>query len=136
MKFQTFNCYYDFCGKSFSSKYNFVRHINSVHLEIKECQCETCGKLLSNKFILREHMNSHLKLKPIKCPYLGCNMAFSRATTLCLHTKTHSSNEVMIPNRKKPYDSRNDLIKLKDINNKRQLKQMNIHIPIHHLLIN
>lgn len=54
-------CYYEDCGHSYSSKYNLVRHINTMHLNIKKYFCQLCSKRFSSKQALTVHVKSHTK---------------------------------------------------------------------------
>ena len=56
-----FTCYYSRCSKSYRTKYNLRRHINSNHLKIKEFICVYCSKLFACKQNLTGHEKLHLK---------------------------------------------------------------------------
>ena len=134
MKDLEFCCYYEFCGKDFNNKYNLKRHINTVHLQIKKYQCEICDKFLVSKIACKEHLNSHLKIKPLRCPYLGCNLVFSRSSLLCTHKKLHDPAQSYIK-KEKIYEKRNTMKDLPCIKIERKKNQAHSKIPLHHSLI-
>ena len=129
-----FNCYYDFCGKEFNTKYNLKRHINSVHLKIKDFQCSICEKSLVSKIAYKEHLYNHDKIKPIRCPYLGCTETFSRSSLLCEHKKTHDKDEPTIQT-KRNQPERKNVFDFPLIRKERALKQVGKKVPLHHLLL-
>lgn len=61
MSEQEFTCYYAKCSKSYKTKYNLRRHINSNHLNIREFVCMHCSKLFACKQNLIGHEKLHLK---------------------------------------------------------------------------
>lgn len=129
-----FGCYYEFCGKGFTTKYNLKRHINSVHLKIKDYLCELCGKTLVSKIALMEHNYSHEDIKPIKCPYIGCEQMFSRSSLLCSHKKTHDQSEEFIKPERSQHVKKN-ICDLPDISKQRKIYQIGKRIPLHHMLL-
>lgn len=54
-----YKCYYQDCRKSYKTKYNLRRHINTNHLFIKEFSCATCGKSFASKQNLQGHEQLH-----------------------------------------------------------------------------
>ena len=129
-----FNCYYEFCGKEFNTKFNLKRHINSVHLKIKDFQCPICGKSLVSKIAYKEHSYTHENIKPLKCPYLGCTETFSRSSVLCEHKKTHGKDEPVILTKRNQPEKR-ILFDFPKIRKDRALKQAGKKVPLHHLLL-
>ena len=57
-----FKCYYKDCKRSYQSRQNLRRHVNTDHLKIKTYPCSICSRLLSSKRNLANHTNKHLKL--------------------------------------------------------------------------
>ena len=129
-----FICYYEFCCKEFNNKYNLKRHINAVHLKIKDFQCEECGKKLVSKVAFKEHSYSHLRVKPLKCPYPNCPLSFSRSSLLCSHKKSHNM-KLVVEKESKQYQKRKSLLDLPLIQQSRSDAQLVSKVPLHHQLI-
>ena len=51
-----YKCYYQDCRKTYNSKYNLIRHINSYHLDNKSYMCSSCGRGFYNKQCLDVHV--------------------------------------------------------------------------------
>ena len=84
-----FLCYYPDCAKTFVTKFNLRRHVNSTHLAIKAYTCPVCLKRFACKQNLSEHNFIHTGEKPFGCPQPGCGKRFRQASQLCVHRKTH-----------------------------------------------
>ena len=54
----TYRCYYEDCQKTYNSKYNLIRHLNSYHLDNKSYMCSSCSKGFYNKLCLNLHSDS------------------------------------------------------------------------------
>lgn len=54
-----YKCYYSDCSRSYNSKYNLKRHINTNHLCLKSYPCEQCGRVFASKKNVMNHMASH-----------------------------------------------------------------------------
>ena len=54
----TYTCYYENCQKTYNSKYNLIRHINSYHLDNKSYMCSFCSKGFYNKQSLDSHLSA------------------------------------------------------------------------------
>ena len=78
------------CGKMVR---NIRQHISISHTEDdqKRVQCQDCGKGFARKDYLDKHiMNVHLKLRPHKCRYEGCDMSYNDYSNRNQHEKrTH-----------------------------------------------
>ena len=59
MELQEYRCYYEQCSKTYKTKYNLRRHINSNHLYIKEFSCQICLKSFASKQNLQGHEKIH-----------------------------------------------------------------------------
>ena len=84
-----FLCYYPDCSKTFVTKFNLRRHVNSTHLAIKAYTCSLCLKRFACKQNLSEHNFIHTGEKPFGCPLPSCGKRFRQASQLCVHRKTH-----------------------------------------------
>ena len=82
-------CYYPACHKTFATKFNLRRHVNSSHLEIKNYTCPLCCKKFACKQNLNEHHYIHTGEKPFQCTFPGCLKKFRQASQLCIHKKIH-----------------------------------------------
>ena len=54
-----FKCYYSDCARSYNSKYNLKRHINTNHLCLKSYPCDECGRVFASKKNVINHKASH-----------------------------------------------------------------------------
>ncbi|OMJ81754.1 hypothetical protein SteCoe_17693 [Stentor coeruleus] len=84
-----FQCKFMGCTKSYSSKYNLRRHIESNHSKVKRFRCRKCGKYLSSKQNLQEHRYTHTQEKPYVCKEPLCGKAFRQSSQLSNHKKIH-----------------------------------------------
>ena len=84
-----FCCMHAGCGSEYFSKYNLKRHVESVHMKVKNFKCLICTQLFSSKQSLKEHYYRHEGLIPFKC--LTCDKTFRQASLLSLHKRIHNS---------------------------------------------
>ena len=78
------------CGKSCQSEYNLDKHIKGVHRE-KTIVCSICSMAFKRKLNLNKHMmNAHIKARPYKCRYDGCQVDYNDVSNRNSHEKkTH-----------------------------------------------
>lgn len=72
----------------FSTNSKLKRHIEGVHLKIKDFECEQCDMKFSDNSKLKRHIKMvHLNIKDHICEYDNCDMKFSEKSTLKFHIK-------------------------------------------------
>jgi uncharacterized Zn-finger protein len=84
-----FQCYYSECGKTYKTRFNLRRHINSSHLKIKSFICPECNKHFVSKQNLKEHHYIHTGEKPFPCDEPGCCKRFRQVSQLSIHKRIH-----------------------------------------------
>jgi uncharacterized Zn-finger protein len=84
-----FQCYYSECGKTYKTRFNLRRHINSSHLKIKGFKCPECNKPFVSKQNLKEHHYIHTGEKPFPCDEPGCSKRFRQVSQLSIHKRIH-----------------------------------------------
>jgi uncharacterized Zn-finger protein len=144
---EEFSCYYTNCNKKYKSKYNLTRHINSMHLGIKNFICSLCQKSFVSKQTLLEHEFLHTGEKPYKCSYPNCGELFRQSSQLSLHKKSHrvhrevNQKDVGIlnltkfwkdyttPNTIQPQQCGED-VKLPNLDEARKIKDPSFKLPI------
>lgn len=90
MKAKIFPCSYASCCKAYSSLVNLKRHVDCIHLRLKDFTCPVCGKCLSSKQNYREHLYIHTGQRPFFCA--RCGVYFRQGSQLSQHKKTHKSS--------------------------------------------
>ena len=88
MKTKIYVCPYEACGKSYSAHVNLKRHVDCIHLRLKDFTCHFCAKQLSSKQNFREHMYIHTGEKPFVCGI--CGDTFRQGSQLSQHKKIHA----------------------------------------------
>ncbi|KAF8822857.1 hypothetical protein IE077_002345 [Cardiosporidium cionae] len=82
------NCMEESCGKCFSKKSHFIRHLR-VHTGERPFFCNTCGKSYSRQEHLTRHSFTHTGESPYICSHVNCGKAFIDSTHLKRHQFTH-----------------------------------------------
>lgn len=65
-----FKCYYPNCPRSYNSKYNLKRHINTNHLHLKSYPCDQCDKTFASKKNLLKHTATHSETRFEEIPLM------------------------------------------------------------------
>lgn len=91
MKDQAYVCNVNQCLKTFSTRFNLKRHIDSIHLGCNRYVCVACNKTLTSKQNYLQHMHIHTGDKPLRCPEPGCGQCFRQGSLLSMHKKTHKA---------------------------------------------
>lgn len=84
-----FKCSYDNCSYSSSENKTLVRHINMVHLKIKDkvCPFKQCEFKCTMDYDLKRHIKTiHLDIRDVKCPH-DCDYKCSYNSDLQKHIK-------------------------------------------------
>ena len=104
----TFECYYPFCQRKFTTYRKQQLHINNTHNKINseidlssalsdfkseeiphthlQCPFENCFKTYSTNFNLKTHIKTfHYSVKEFKCDVLNCNQLFKHKCSLDKH---------------------------------------------------
>ena len=89
-----FQCYYSECGKTYKTRFNLRRHINSTHLKIKGFTCPECNKPFVSKQNLKEHHYIHTGEKPFPCDEPGCSKRFRQVSQLSIHKRIHYRHRI------------------------------------------
>lgn len=76
------------CLKSYSTKFNLKRHLETYHQKKKKHQCTICYKWFASKQNLIEHVFTHTGDKPFACTI--CSKAFRQISQLTLHKRKHN----------------------------------------------
>ncbi|XP_030081692.1 uncharacterized protein LOC111603503 [Drosophila hydei] len=91
-------CRWTDCNMEFAQQHLFVEHIEKCHVDVRKgedfsCFWQDCSrryKPFNARYKLLIHMRVHSGEKPNKCPFPGCNKAFSRLENLKIHQRSHT----------------------------------------------
>ncbi|XP_061399785.1 zinc finger protein 148 [Musca vetustissima] len=91
-------CLWTDCNEEFPNQAEFVCHIEKKHVDVKRGEDFSCFwvdcprryKPFNARYKLLIHMRVHSGEKPNKCPFPGCNKAFSRLENLKIHQRSHT----------------------------------------------
>ncbi|KAM8707073.1 hypothetical protein ACLKA7_011215 [Drosophila subpalustris] len=91
-------CRWTGCDMEFPQQQIFVEHIEKCHVDVRKGEDFSCFwldcprryKPFNARYKLLIHMRVHSGEKPNKCPFPGCNKAFSRLENLKIHQRSHT----------------------------------------------
>ncbi|XP_017874569.1 PREDICTED: zinc finger protein 202 [Drosophila arizonae] len=91
-------CRWTDCNMEFMQQHLFVEHIEKCHVDVRKGEdfscfwldCSRRYKPFNARYKLLIHMRVHSGEKPNKCPFPGCNKAFSRLENLKIHQRSHT----------------------------------------------
>lgn len=86
------------CNQLFKTQDDLVKHLEKNHIDQRKGDEFTCHWLLcprkckpfNARYKLLIHMRVHSGERPNKCPYEGCDKAFSRLENLKIHMRSHT----------------------------------------------
>lgn len=87
----TYCCSARDCEKTYNSKFNLKRHIETAHLSVTRFSCDLCSKGFASKQSCIEHRNLHTGKKPFVCRV--CHLRLRQASQLSLHKRAHTEEE-------------------------------------------
>ena len=73
------------CGKSFQNSGGLKVHIRQHHTGERPFVCITCGKDFAQKEVWKRHQQIHLDVKMFRCEY--CGKTFAQEVTLMTHIR-------------------------------------------------
>jgi len=110
-----FVCTYDQCKYATVNGNSLKKHIDSVHLKIKDNICDQCDFTTFSKKMLQLHvLSKHEDTKPFSCSYVGCTYATVYASSIKSHTeRVHLNMRPFICDRENCKYATNDKQRLK-----------------------
>ncbi|XP_055677794.1 zinc finger protein GLI4-like [Lutzomyia longipalpis] len=95
---ESLECRWIDCNQQFGDQCALVSHIEKRHVELRRGEefscfwigCPRRSKPFNARYKLLIHMRVHSGEKPNKCPFSGCNKAFSRLENLKIHQRSHT----------------------------------------------
>ncbi|KAL6649229.1 hypothetical protein ACP70R_013453 [Stipagrostis hirtigluma subsp. patula] len=83
-KLGPFQCDIDSCDMTFETRAELNAHKRNI------CTDESCGKRFSSHKYLKRHQCVHSEVRPLKCPWDGCEMTFKWLWAQTEHIRVHT----------------------------------------------
>ena len=109
-----FECLYDGCDRSYTSKSNLRAHIRAHEGKFNhKCDHDGCEKAFLSSYALKIHRRVHTGEKPYNCDEDGCDKAFNTQYRLMAHKRIHTGETFDCEYEKcnKQFTTRSDLKK-------------------------
>ena len=133
-------CYYPGCLRSYNSKYNLKRHINTNHLHLKSYPCEQCEKSFASKKNLVKHTTTHSEIVFEELPIVLHTKPRAAKSVASIDIKSlplaEYYHEIVTYQPQNPVISKQGLPSLPSIDSCRQTHQGNSKIPLIPILLN
>ena len=136
-----FKCYYVNCPRSYNSKYNLKRHINTNHLHLKSYPCDQCEKTFASKKNLLKHSSTHSagvfeEVLIMKKPKVKVNVNRGSPVDIRPVMLSRFYTDVFVPVAMNPTITKQSLPSLPHIDNCRKSHQDDAKIPLIPILLN
>jgi Zinc finger, C2H2 type/C2H2-type zinc finger len=134
-----FECYYPNCPRSYNSKYNLKRHINTNHLHLKSYPCDQCEKNFASKKNLLKHSSTHNPVVLQEIPIIIKNkIKIENSSRFDLKSIPLSLyyTDIILQAPVNPILSKQTLPSLPPIDLCRQEHQLDIRVPLLPILLN
>ena len=109
-----FECLYDGCDRSYTSKSNLRAHIRAHEGKFNhKCDHDGCEKAFLSSYALKIHRRVHTGEKPYNCDEDGCDKAFNTQYRLMAHKRLHTGEtfDCVYEKCNKQFTTRSDLKK-------------------------
>lgn len=109
-----FECLYDGCDRSYTSKSNLRAHIRAHEGKFNhKCDHDGCEKAFLSSYALKIHRRVHTGEKPYNCDEDGCDKAFNTQYRLMAHKRIHTGEtfDCVYEKCNKQFTTRSDLKK-------------------------